>query len=88
MITANELADALARNEGNVKNQTNGMSQEDSLLQLPFRGNWLNRVVGHVVANWDTMIALLGEPPQIGDSGTRYRRKSDPIQFPAKRSFR
>ena len=79
MIGANDLIDAFARNVNIVKMQTKDLTHEDSLRQLPFHGNCLNWVLGHIVENRDHILELLGEPPQIGELGTRYKRGSDPL---------
>jgi uncharacterized damage-inducible protein DinB len=79
MIGANDLIDAFARNVNIVKMQTKDLTHEDSLRQLPFHGNCLNWVLGHIAENRDHILELLGEPPQIGELGTRYKRGSDPL---------
>jgi uncharacterized damage-inducible protein DinB len=79
MIGANDLIDAFARNVNIVKMQTKDLAHEDSLRQLPFHGNCLNWVLGHIAENRDHILELLGEPPQIGELGTRYKRGSDPL---------
>ncbi len=79
MIGANDLIDAFARNVNIVKMQTKDLTHEDSLRQLPFHGNCLNWVLGHITENRDHILELLGEPPQIGELGTRYKRGSDPL---------
>ena len=48
MITTEDLITALGRNLDVIKAQTKGLSHADSLLQLPFRGNCLNWVLGHI----------------------------------------
>jgi hypothetical protein len=79
MIEASELVDAFARNVRVVKMQTEGLTHEDSLRQLPFRGNCLNWVLGHLVASGDDVLEALGEPPVFGTHGTRYERGSEPV---------
>ena len=57
-----------------------GLSHEESLIQLPFRSNCLNWVVGHLVANRCNILALLGADdlrPQVNLD--HYERESDPI---------
>jgi DinB superfamily len=78
MINANDLANAFARNATIVKSQTAGLTQADSLLQFPFRGNCLNWVLGHIVANRDSVLETLGEPPSLGAAGARYKRGTEP----------
>ena len=79
MINTNDLVDAFARNVNVIKMQTDGLTHEDSLRQLPFRSNCLNWVLGHIAENRDHVLELLGEPPQIGELGARYKRGSDPL---------
>ena len=79
MINTNDLVDAFARNVSIIKMQTNGLTHEDSLRQLPFRSNCLNWVLGHIAENRDHVLELLGEPTQIGALGARYKRGSDPL---------
>lgn len=61
MITATDLIGALERNLNIVKSQTQGLSHADSLLQLPFRGNCMNWVLGHIATTRNAMLQFLGE---------------------------
>jgi uncharacterized damage-inducible protein DinB len=80
MISTTQLADAFARNVSIVKMQTEGLSQAESLLQLPFRANCMNWIVGHLVTNRHSVLQLLqGSPPVEAERVTRYTRESDPI---------
>ncbi len=79
MIGAKDLIDAFARNVNIVKMQTKDLTHEDSLRQPPFRGNCLNWVLGHIAENRDHVLELLGEAPQIGELGMRYKRDSNPL---------
>jgi len=36
------------------------MSQADSLIQLPFRSNCMNWIVGHILTNRYNVLRLLG----------------------------
>ena len=63
-----------------IKRQTNGLTHEDSLLQLPFRGNCLNWVLGHIIEGRDRMLKLIGETPLLTDEQTTwYVRDSQPV---------
>lgn len=63
-----------------IYRQTNGLTHEDSLLQLPFRGNCMNWVLGHMVEHRDRMLKILGEAPQWdADQSARYASRSEPI---------
>ena len=80
MISIQDLIAFYSRNVMIVKMQTEGLSHEDSLIQLPFRGNCLNWVVGHLLSNRRNILKLLGADdfrPDI-DIG-RYDRESDPV---------
>jgi uncharacterized protein YciI len=60
--------------------QADGLTHGDSLLQLPFRGNCLNWVLGHILANRNRAVDLLGETPFWGEAEvSRYARGSEPI---------
>jgi len=59
----------------------NGLSHEDSLVQPPRGGNCLNWVAGHVVANRNSILGLVGEQPIWSEAETEpYKRGSAPIQ--------
>jgi hypothetical protein len=80
MITATDLVGALERNLGIVKSQTQGLTHADSLLQLPFRGNCLNWVLGHLAANRSGMMQALGEKPILSEAEVkRYGYGSEPV---------
>jgi hypothetical protein len=79
MIDATDLANAFARNVMIVKRQADGLTDEDSLRQLPFRGNCLNWVLGHIAVSRDALLEILGEPPVMDADGTRYTRGSEPV---------
>lgn len=80
MITTTDLIGGLERNLGIIKAQTKGLSHEDSLLQLPFRGNCLNWVLGHMAANRNTMLRFLGEEAILSEAhAARYEYNSEPV---------
>ena len=80
MITTKQLIKAFDRNMRIIQMQTNGLSQADSLLQMPFRANCLNWVVGHLLANRDAILKSLGEEPLLNDEEINiYNRESEPI---------
>ncbi len=81
MITPTNLAEAYGRNVEIIKLQSEGLSQADSLVQLPFRANCLNWVVGHIVTNRHSVIRLLsGEYPPEAERVKRYVRESQPVR--------
>jgi len=55
----------LERQQWVVNAQSEGLSHADSVLQLPFRGNCFNWVLGHIVVHRDMMLDLLNEPPVL-----------------------
>ena len=78
MINSQDLSTAFARNVGILKMQTDGLTDEDSMRQLP-HGNCLNWVLGHIASNRDGVLETLGEPPLMDTYGVRYQRGSDPV---------
>ena len=83
MITPTYLAEAYARNVMIIQQQTAGLSDADCLVQLPFRGNCMNWLVGHIVTNRYNVLALLdGARPVEAARIARYERESQPITGP------
>ena len=80
MITLENIATAYARNLEIIKMQTEGLTHEQSLIQLPFRGNCLNWVLGHIVGNRKDILKLLGESPIWSEEeDALYKFGSEPI---------
>ncbi|NQS91647.1 MAG: DinB family protein [Chloroflexi bacterium] len=80
MIPIQKLGAAYGRNLEIIKMQTEGITQEQSLIQLPFLSNCLNWVVGHVLTNRCNILNLLGaEDIRPGVDLDHYERESDPI---------
>jgi uncharacterized damage-inducible protein DinB len=80
MITTTDLIEGLERNLGIIKAQTEGLSHADTLLQLPFRGNCLNWVLGHIADNRNTMLRFLGEESILSEAqAARYGYGSEPV---------
>lgn len=80
MISTKTMADSFERNVQIVKLQTAGLTHPDSLVQLPFRANCLNWVVGHLVTNRLNVLKLLGADPVFDAvSLARYKRESEPV---------
>ena len=80
MISIQNLTDFYSRNVEIVKMQAEGLTHEGSLIQLPFRSNCLNWVVGHVLANRCNILALLGaEDLRPTVNLDHYERESDPV---------
>jgi hypothetical protein len=77
---AETLAQSYGVTQHIIKLQTGGLTHGDSLLQLPFRGNCLNWVLGHILTGRDTALELLGQSPLLmEEEASRYRRGSDPL---------
>jgi len=75
-----KLIQAFERNQWVINAQTEGLSHSDSLLQLPFRGNCLNWVLGHIVVYRDKTLTLLGGAPTLTEAeADLYLRGSEPI---------
>ena len=80
MIKPNTLAESFSRNVEIVKLQTQGMTHEDSLIQLPFRANCMNWVLGHLVTNRNSILKLLQAEDLIDSTSMKhYERESAPI---------
>ncbi len=77
MIHPELLAGGFERNTWVLHQQIDGLTHEESLLQLPFRGNCLNWVVGHIVENRNRVLALVNLPPLWTEE--RYKTGADPI---------
>lgn len=83
MISIQELLDAYDHNLDVLKRQTASLSQEDSLLQLPFRANCLNWVVGHILTNRINVLKMLGAEEVLPDVDlSLYFKESEPILGP------
>jgi uncharacterized damage-inducible protein DinB len=80
MITLENISAAYARNLEIIKMQTENLTHEQSLIQLPFRSNCLNWVVGHILTNRCNILKLLGaEDIRPGVSLDHYERDSQPV---------
>lgn len=83
MITPAKLTEYFARNVFVVKRQTEGLSDEESLIQLPFRANCMNWTVGHIVSYRNNIARLLGAEPAVEPARVaRYERESEPVTGP------
>jgi hypothetical protein len=81
MIPIDVLIKAYARNLEIIKMQTQNLSHQDSLIQLPFRSNCFNWVVGHLLTNRCNIFLLLeAEDLLPGADLSHYERESEPIQ--------
>ncbi|MFC1572188.1 DinB family protein [Candidatus Eisenbacteria bacterium] len=76
--------DALARlfgiNAQVIEANTEGMTDEESLLQPVPGGNCANWVLGHIVATRNSVMKLIGEDPVWNEEqASVYRRGADPL---------
>jgi hypothetical protein len=74
MINSQDLSNAFARNASIIKMQAEGLTNEDSLRQLPFHGNCLNWVLGHIVVSRDSVLETLDRPSCSVSSRVRTTR--------------
>jgi hypothetical protein len=75
-----KLIQLYQRTQWIIARQTEGLTHADSLLQLPFRGNCLNWVLGHLLVYRDKALELLGESPILSESQVRrYQRGSETL---------
>ena len=80
MITPKILSDAFENNIEIIKMQTAGLTQADSLVQLPFRSNCFNWVLGHLLSNRRTVLKLLGDEQTLAEALiARYEYGSEPV---------
>lgn len=64
-----------------VEVNTDGLTQEESLIQPPIGGNCLNWVVGHLLAIYNKALPMVGqEVVQLNGDVDRYDRGSAPIR--------
>lgn len=81
MIDAASIADSYARNVRIIKMQTENVTHEESLIQLPFRANCMNWIVGHLVTNRNNVLKLLDSEHCIDPTSVdRYIRDTDPLK--------
>src|SRR5262245_30987494 len=62
MATPDDLLYQIELNDYTLKRHLAGLTGDDALRQLPFRGNSLNWVMGHIVEARHYMLELLGVP--------------------------
>ena len=63
-----------------IRRQTEGITNEESVLQPPVRGNCMNWILGHILNDRNLVLGLLGEKSVLNKTETeRYQRESDPV---------
>jgi uncharacterized damage-inducible protein DinB len=80
MIGNQDLVDRFGRNWEIIQAQTKGLSHAQCLLQLPFRGNCMNWVLGHIADTRSNLLLALGEKPILtAEESARYSHGSEPV---------
>jgi len=80
MITMTDLSSEFGRNLDIIKAQTQGLTHADTLLQLPFRGNCMNWVLGHMADSRNNMLLYLQHKPILNEVELkRYGNGSEPV---------
>jgi len=75
-----EWIGTLNTNQWLIDKQLEGLSHDDTLLELPFRGNRMNWVVGHLAEHRDWMLRAVDCTTLMpAKEAMMYRRGSDPL---------
>jgi len=70
-----------------IHRQLKDVTQEESLMQPPFRGNCLNWVVGHILTGRDDCLVFMGQNAVLTEEEReRYKRGSEALTDPGKAS--
>lgn len=81
MIDRNALTQIINRNQWLIARHAQGLTHEDTLLQLPFETNCMNWIHGHVAWYRDEILELLGDGKLLTEEESEpYRRDSDPFR--------
>ena len=80
MNFSKRFTSTIQRHNWIIEHQADGLTDEDMLLQLPFRGNCFNWVLGHMAVNRDRILATLkAETFFDADVVALYDAGSEPI---------
>jgi len=80
MVDPKELIQLYQRTHWIIRKQAEGLTHDQSVLQLPFRGNCFNWNVGHIVVSRDKVLVLLDESALLTEEETAvYATGSEPI---------
>lgn len=72
------------RNYQVIRMQAEGLTNEDSLIQPPFRGNCMNWVLGHIIYFRGRQLKVLGDTSDWPEEQIqRYSQESEPVSGPA-----
>ena len=64
-----------------IQHRVQGITDEESVLQLPFEANCLNWIVGHILSRRNSVLEALGQDPIWAESTqARYRTGSQPVR--------
>ena len=78
------LIDDFETNTWLIHRHVDGVSDEDSLLQLPFQANCLNWILGHIVWRRNSVLSALGLAPLWNEStALKYQTDSKAIKSQA-----
>jgi uncharacterized damage-inducible protein DinB len=79
-MNVEELSQVYARNHQIIHRQAEGLTHEESVLQLPFRGNCMNWVVGHIIVYRSYVLRMVGEEDALSeDEMAKYERGTEPL---------
>lgn len=63
-----------------IHRQIEGITNEESTIQPPVRGNCMNWILGHILTERNIVLKLLGYEPVFTQAETeRYQRESEPV---------
>jgi uncharacterized damage-inducible protein DinB len=80
MEMSRQIVRELKLNYGVIQAQLDGLTDEETRIQPPYRANCLNWILGHLVSNRGGMVTLLEmEPLWDEDDYACYARESEPI---------
>lgn len=80
MIDRQTMADMYAFSLRTLHRQTDGVTHEESMMQLPFRGNCMNWTLGHMLLCREDIFEILGKPRYFPDNTfARYDSGTEPI---------
>lgn len=80
MLSPDVLTKFMDTNKGVLARQLEGLTHADSILQVPFRGNCLNWVMGHIVESRDGIMRVLDlDAILTEDQRNLYKNGSEPI---------
>ena len=78
--TVAQLRDVARRTINVAQRQTEGLTDEDTLVQLPFRANCMNWILGHIISTRGVMLSELdAEAVFTDDENAIYVSGSAPI---------